>query len=100
MLIDLSFLIGPRILGGLADGVALTLKVTLLSGCVACLIGAAVAIARVAGARVARAAAAGYVNFFRNTPLLIVLSSLFRASRAAPALERSRPSTARITRSR
>ena len=77
MLIDLSFLIGPRILGGLADGVALTLKVTLLSGCVACLIGAAVAIARIAGARVARAAAAGYVNFFRNTPLLIVLFFLY-----------------------
>jgi polar amino acid transport system permease protein len=77
LLIDASFLVGPRMLAALAEGMVLTFKVTLFAACGAFLIGTAVAVTRVAGGRIARAVAGGFVNFFRNTPLLIVLFFLY-----------------------
>ena len=77
MLIDWAFLVGPRMGAAVIDGLALTMKVTLLSACAATLLGTALAVARVAGGRSARAVAVGYVAFFRNTPLLVILFFLY-----------------------
>jgi putative glutamine transport system permease protein len=57
----------------------MTIVLTLLSFALATLLGAAVALLRTGESRVLRFVAAGYVEWFRNTPLLVQLFFLFFA---------------------
>lgn len=67
----------PSVLPLLAKGAVLTLGLSVLSMVLAVLMGLWVAFLRRFGPRVMRVLAAGYVEFFRGTPLLIQLTMIY-----------------------
>jgi polar amino acid transport system permease protein len=71
--IDWSFFISPRILDAVGDGAKLTMTITVFASAIAFVLGVAVALSSRSMHRLARRAAAVYVTFFRNVPLLVVL---------------------------
>jgi His/Glu/Gln/Arg/opine family amino acid ABC transporter permease subunit len=75
--IDWGFLASSRVIAAVAEGLELTLLLTILSSAVALVIGIAVALAARGGSRMGRSLAAAYVTFFRNVPLLVVLFFLY-----------------------
>jgi glutamate/aspartate transport system permease protein len=57
----------------LLDGIRMTLVVSPIAWVMACIVGTVVAVCRTAPWRIARALGTVYVEFFRNTPLLVQL---------------------------
>ena len=58
-------------------GLALSLELALVSILIGCVIGLALALAYTGGGRIVRAAVAGYVEFVRNVPLLLLIYLVF-----------------------
>ncbi len=74
----LGFVPGTGIpLGALAKGVVMTLQLSVLGFAGALILGTVVALGRVSAVAPPRWAAAAFVEFFRNTPLLVQLFFLF-----------------------
>ncbi len=65
----------PRILGGMA----LTIQLTLVSGCIGVAFGLLLSLIRVSRARLPKAAVAVYIGLFRGTPLLLQILFVFFA---------------------
>ncbi|HVL70590.1 MAG TPA: amino acid ABC transporter permease, partial [Beijerinckiaceae bacterium] len=74
---DLNFNLIWRHSGRLVDGLILSLQIAGLSIALAMTIGVVLALAYVDGNRFVRAAVAGYVEFIRNVPLLLLVYLVF-----------------------
>jgi His/Glu/Gln/Arg/opine family amino acid ABC transporter permease subunit len=66
-------------LGGLYPAVVMTLAISLSSMVISLVLGLIVALGRTSRSRITRWAATAYVEFFRNTPLLIILYLVYFA---------------------
>lgn len=66
-----------RALPLLAEGLAVTLLLGLTSFALGCLIGLAVALARLSGLRLVRFLAVAYVSIFRGTPMLVQILLIY-----------------------
>ena len=83
-----SFENGRFIVGPLIDGVILTLKITAVSLVLACACGLITALFRLSHSLVAKIIARGYLEFIRNTPLLVQIFFIYFV--LAPVLDISR----------
>jgi polar amino acid transport system permease protein len=79
---------GRLIAGPLIGGLMLTLKITAVSLVLACAIGLITALFRLSDSLVARIIARGYLEFIRNTPLLVQIFFIYFV--LAPVLDISR----------
>ncbi|HXW27361.1 MAG TPA: amino acid ABC transporter permease, partial [Xanthobacteraceae bacterium] len=77
MSLDWSLLFRPPYGERVADAVLTTLELSLLAWAFALVIGTAAGLAREAPARAVRLAAAGFVEIFRNVPLLVQLFFIY-----------------------
>jgi polar amino acid transport system permease protein len=66
-----------RHLDKLTDGLALSLQLALASILIGMVVGLALALAYTGGGRIVRVAVAGYVEFIRNVPLLLLVYLVF-----------------------
>jgi polar amino acid transport system permease protein len=83
---------GRLIAGPLIDGLILTLKISAVSLVLACVFGLITALFRLSHSLVARIIARGYLEFIRNTPLLVQIFFIYFV--LAPVLDISRFSSA------
>ena len=74
---DWTFLSDPRLAAGLAEGLKITLILSLCSALGAMLVGVVLAVARIAGPRPVQLAARHYTDVARNVPLLITIFFLY-----------------------